>query len=129
MCFNYRQYVSITLLECVWGGCFFPLCAGGMRTCHHFPEPDYDNPYPGSDDGGGFVGNTAACRSVPFTGTPWRSRAGPEACTSCCHATARQNLGYQTQLIHHVMVSQCPFKRVATRATHRLPVCLSRAVK
>lgn len=41
---------------------------------------------------------------------PLGARAGLKACTSCCHATVRQSPGYQTQLIHHLVIFQSPFQ-------------------
>lgn len=105
---NISYQHNIPRLSLFWGP--FPLSAGGMKTFHHFPEPDCDNPCTKSDDGGGFVGKIAAGRPVPFKGAPLRTRAGPKACTPCCHATVRQNPGYQTQLIHHFMIFQYPFQ-------------------
>lgn len=41
---------------------------------------------------------------------PLGARTGLKACTSCCHATVRQNPGYQTQLIHHLGIFQSSFQ-------------------
>jgi len=90
----------------------FPLsvCRRNENFSPFEPEPDCDNPFTRSDDGGGFVGKIAVGRSVPLKGAPLRTRAGLKACTPCCHATVRQNPGYQTQLIHHFTIFQYPFQ-------------------
>lgn len=75
-----------------------------------FPEPECDTPCLRSDDTEGFSGNIAAGRSVPVKEDPSRRRAGLEACTPCCHATVRQNPGYQTQLIYHLVIFLCPLQ-------------------
>ena len=55
---------------------------------------------------------------------PLGARTGLKACTSCCHATVRQNPGYQTQLIHHLLryskYSKCSLRVAQPFAFHEV---------